>query len=104
MSQQQHIIPPYPYSMYPPMPMWQPPLNNVTNTYQHQGGPQHQGGTCCKRGGGAKHKCQQQQQQYQQQYQKQYQQQYQPITNKYCWTHVGCNHFGSGCRNPVQGH
>eukprot|EP00957_Ditylum_brightwellii_P006477 491120-Ditylum_brightwellii.AAC.1 len=55
MSQQQHIIPPYPYNVYPFMPMWQHLLYNVTNTYQQQGG------TCRKCGGGAKHKCQQQQ-------------------------------------------
>eukprot|EP00957_Ditylum_brightwellii_P130158 9928383-Ditylum_brightwellii.AAC.1 len=68
------------------MPMWQQPLHNVTNTYQHQGG------TCHKQGGGAKCKHQQQQQQYQ------------PNTNKYCWTHGGCNYFGSNCKYPVQGH
>eukprot|EP00957_Ditylum_brightwellii_P186650 14211277-Ditylum_brightwellii.AAC.1 len=82
MSQQQHIIPLYHYNIYPPMPMWQLPLHDATNTYQHQRGPQHQGGTCYKHGGGAKCKCQQQQQQCQQQCQQQYQQQNQPITNK----------------------
>eukprot|EP00957_Ditylum_brightwellii_P151117 11506947-Ditylum_brightwellii.AAC.1 len=68
------------------MPMWQQPLHNITNTYQQQGR------TCHKQGGGSKLKRQQQQQQYQ------------PNTNKYCWTHSGCNHFGSNCKYPAQGH
>eukprot|EP00957_Ditylum_brightwellii_P119312 9102579-Ditylum_brightwellii.AAC.1 len=59
MSQQQPNMPPYPYNMYPPMPMWQQPLHNVTNTYQQQGG------NWQKCGGGAKRKCQQHQKQYQ---------------------------------------
>eukprot|EP00957_Ditylum_brightwellii_P201372 15325350-Ditylum_brightwellii.AAC.1 len=84
--QQQHVMPPYPYSMYPPMPMWQQSLNNVTNTYQQQGETRH------KQGGGSKCKRQHQQQQYQ------------PNINKYCWTHGGCNHFGSNYKYPAQGH
>eukprot|EP00957_Ditylum_brightwellii_P204602 15340080-Ditylum_brightwellii.AAC.1 len=84
--------------MYPPVPMWQQPLYNVTNTYQQQGG------TCRKHGGDAKRKHQQQQHQCQHQCQQQYQHQIQPITNKYCWNHGGCNHFGSNCKYPAQGH
>eukprot|EP00957_Ditylum_brightwellii_P192302 14639221-Ditylum_brightwellii.AAC.1 len=88
MMQQQQMNPAYPYPMYPPMPMWQQLFQSVTNIPQ-----QHQGDDLCKQGGGSKHKHQQQQQQ-----------QYQPITNKYCWMHGGCNHFGAACRTPAQGH
>eukprot|EP00957_Ditylum_brightwellii_P031033 2351862-Ditylum_brightwellii.AAC.1 len=88
--QQQQTNPAYPYPMHPTMPMWQQLFQNVTNIPQ-----QHQDGNCCRKGGGQKHKCQQQQQQ---------QYQYQPITNKYCWTHGGCNHFGPKCHTPAQGH
>eukprot|EP00957_Ditylum_brightwellii_P186056 14165563-Ditylum_brightwellii.AAC.1 len=89
MMYQQQTNPAYPYPMYPPMLMWQQLFQNITNAPQ-----QHQGGNHCRRGGEQKRKRQQQQQQ----------QQYQPRTNRYCWTHGGCNHFGSSCCTPAQGH